>query len=264
MAHDRRPILTLWADKIEVRKYVEQKIGSQYLIPAVGTFSSAVDVLLSNLPDQCVIKPNHGSGAVIILSDRSNNKNLLPKSSSLNVWGRYEVSKASVDQLHLQSILQSWLSTSYFNDCGHFPEYAYKDISPRILVEELLVLDQEIAADYRFFIFNGRCEYIEVDQSWNSSPTRDMFDRDWQAVEVQLKYPRATMTPNKPETLNKMIELAETLADGIDHIRVDFYLLGDRIYFGEMTNYHTSGKQIFKPTEFNLEFGKNWHPQDLY
>jgi hypothetical protein len=264
MAYDRRPKIGLWADKVEVRDYVSEKIGSSYLIPLVGIFASAEDVWLGALPDECVIKPSHGSGAVVILSNRTGVKKNVPNVKSLDLWGRFEFMKVDIDDYAMREVLNSWLETSYYNDCGHYPEFAYKNIKPKILIEELLTSDENIAADYRFFIFNGVCEYIEVDQSWNASPSRDMFDLNWNSVDVQLKYPKALVPPRKPDEFAKMVTLAETLADNVDHVRVDFYLIDDQIYFGEMTNYHTSGRQIFKPKMFNYEFGSKWQPSNHY
>jgi len=177
MAHDRRNFLCTWADKVEVRKYVASQIGEQYLVPIYSIFENPDDVILEKLPEECVIKPNHGSGAVLIFSNREVLNSELPGISTFDVWKRYEVKKSNVDEKKLKNILDTWLKTSYSKGYGHFPEFAYKGIKPKILVEQLLTVDEDIASDYRFFIFNGKCDYIEVDQSWNLNPTRDMFDR---------------------------------------------------------------------------------------
>ena len=264
MAHDRRPIITTYADKVIVREYVKEKIGEEYLIPLHGIYQNISKISLSDIPENCVIKPSHGSGAILILSTRVNNYRQLLSAQKVDYWKRFEVTKSLISEPELKSLLQNWLDTSYHNGFGHFPEYAYKDIVPKIIVEDLLVTGNEIASDYRFFIFNGICEYIEVDKSWNDKPSRDMFDTNWNQVEVQLKYARAAITPSRPPDLELMIKLAEKLADGIDHVRVDFYLIGNKIYFGEMTNYHTSGKQTFHPVRFNFQFGKSWDPTKYY
>lgn len=264
MAHDRSQMLSLWADKVDVRNYVADKIGPSYLIPLVGVYEQPENVVLGDLPDECVIKPSHGSGAVMILSNREGLEKKIAQFNSLDLWKRFEFSKENVTETGLQSVLNFWLKTSYYNDCGHYPEFAYKHVKPRILIEKLLKSGVNIASDYRFFIFNGICEYVEVDQSWNNSPTRDMFDVDWRPVQVQLKFPKAVTPPPRPVEFPKMIALAEKLADGVDHVRVDFYLIDNQIYFGEMTNYHTSGRQVFKPKSFNFEFGRNWHPSIHY
>ena len=61
----------------------------------------------------------------------------------------------------------------------------------------------------------------------------------------------------KPENLDKMINLAEKLAEGFNHVRVDFYNLNDgRIYFGEMTFTSASGTCKWSDENINLEFGK--------
>ena len=162
--------------------------------------------------------------------------------------------------MDLLNIADRWMKLDFYKSPGHFPEWAYKDIPPKIIVEKFLSDDGQVASDYRFFIFNGICQYIEVDCSWTDFPTRNMFDREWNPVEVRLKFPPAIPIPTRPPEMDKMILLSEKLADSTDHVRVDFYLLGHKIIFGEMTNYHTSALQIFHPLSFNEEFAYSWNP----
>jgi hypothetical protein len=152
------------------------------------------------------------------------------------------------------------MKLDFYKSSGHFPEWAYKGIPPRIIVEKFLSDEAGVASDYRFFIFNGKCKYIEVDSSWKETPTRNMFDIHWKPLEVKLKFPPAIPHPDCPDSFEEMKSLAEKLADGVDHIRVDFYLIGEKIIFGEMTNYHTSGQQVFYPLSFNYEFASEWKP----
>jgi hypothetical protein len=264
LAYDRRQILSFWADKVTARDYVAEKIGPEYLTKSIGILTSGKEINKIDLPRNFVIKANHGSGALVIVSETAPLENLLPSKLSKVTWQRYLVHPDSVDMEHLVCLSEKWMQLNFYNSVGHFPEWAYKNISPRILVEELLLVNEKIASDYRFFIFNGVCEYVEVDSSWHENPTRNMFNMDWEPIAIKLKFPPAVPAPSKPVHFDLMVKLAETLADGIDHVRIDFYLLGDRIVFGEMTNYHTSGDQVFLPHEFNFEFGKNWNPKSHY
>lgn len=264
MAYDRRNIVTLFADKVLVRDYVAKIIGNQYLIPIYGIYQTPEEISLNDLPDKCVIKPSHGSGAILIFSTRNQNSSFTVMSNKFENWKRIEIQKSAISEADFKLLLKGWLKTPYHNGFGHFPEFAYKGVTPKLIIEDLLTLEDEIAADYRFFIFNGVCEYIEVDQSWNESPTRDMFNSNWQKLDVKLKYPNAKKSPVRPSNLGHMIHLAEKLACNVDHLRVDFYLIGDRIYFGELTNYHTGGKQIFEPRSFNTIFSKSWDPTTYY
>lgn len=264
IARDRREILRIFADKYEVRGYVEKKIGSEYLIPLISVHDYIDTFLNAPLPRNCVIKPNNFSGTVLIVSEMASIKNKLPHLLKLNVNERYIVHPDAIDPIRLRLLLRRWLLLDYYGKRGQYPEWAYKDIRGKILVEEFLSDDFGVAADYRFFVFNGVCQYIEVDTSWDEFPTRTIFDRNWNRQDIKLKYPARIPEPKKPRNLSHAIELAEKLAQESDHLRVDFYISRERIYFGELTNYHTGGKQVFEPDYFNFIFGQSWHPEFFY
>lgn len=264
MAYDRRPILKIWADKSKVRAYVEEKIGLEYLNDVYGVFINSENMNIDMFPRNFVVKANHGSGAVIIVSESAPKENSLPKDSRTVNWERFYIHPDSLIWKDLYSITNRWMTLDFYKSSGHFPEWAYKGIPPRIIVEKFLGYGGQVASDFRLFIFNGVCEYIEVDSSWSELPTRNMFDREWNEVEVMLKFPPAIPAPSCPPEMGKMILLAEKLSDGVDHVRVDFYLIGNKIIFGELTNYHTSGRQIFYPLDFNHIFAKNWNPKVHY
>jgi hypothetical protein len=155
------------------------------------------------------------------------------------------------------------MNMNYYYFPGCFPEWAYKNIQPRILIEELLSGTSGVPDDYRFFCFNGRCEYIQVDTPvyTGSGVLRDIFDRDWNKLDVTLKYPNSNIARSRPRSLEEMIMIAELLSSEIDHVRVDLYDLDGRIVFGELTNYHAAGTQKFNPELFDKLFGESWHPE---
>jgi hypothetical protein len=264
MAYDRRNILQIWADKSKVRKYVEEMIGHEYLNHVYGIFINSENISIDMLPRNFVVKANHGSGAVIIVSENAPKENFLPKDPRKVNWERFLIHPDSINWSDLFGIANRWMKLDFYKSSGHYPEWAYKGIPPRIIIEKFLDEGGKVASDYRFFIFNGSCKYIEVDCSWSNLPTRNMFDREWNEVEVTLKFPPAIPTPSVPPEMGEMILLAEKLANGVDHVRVDFYLVENKIIFGEMTNYHTSGQQIFYPHNFNYVFAKDWEPRAHY
>jgi len=264
IAYDRRSVLKIWADKSKVRSYVEEMIGLEYLNDVYGVFVNSENMNIDMFPRNFVVKASHGSGAVIIVSENAPKENSLPKDSRKVNWERFYIHPDSLIWTDLLSIANRWLTLDFYKSSSHLPEWAYKGIPPRIIVEKFLSDNGQVASDFRFFIFNGICEYIEVDSSWSNKPTRNMFDREWNEVEVTLKFPPEIPAPSCPPEMGKMILLAEKLSDGIDHVRVDFYLVGNKIIFGEMTNYHTSGKQIFYPLNFNYVFANNWNPKIHY
>ncbi len=117
--------------------------------------------------------------------------------------------------------------------------------------------DQSDLMDYKIFCFNGVAKLIEVDLDRFTNHKRNIYDTEWNFLPVSIKYQRDTDARiEKPAKLDEMLAVAEKLSKGIPHVRVDLYLINDRIYFGEMTFYHGSGVETFSPEAFGLEMGE--------
>ena len=266
MAFDRNPILQVWADKVAVREYVSATIGPAYLSNIFGIFLNPEDISPSALPNNFVIKPNHASGAVIIIWEGAARQDSSYLESFMkDKWGRILINPLDLNWLVIIRILKKWLSQSYYYSPGFYPEWAYKDIKPLVIIEEFLPHGANgVAQDFRFFLFNGLCEYIELDKSWNYQPTRTMFDTNWSQIDATLKFPPEIPLPERPSELEMMISLAEKLGQGLDHVRCDFYLTNSRIVFGELTNYHTGGSQEILINGSLKTFGESWTPNKIY
>ena len=271
MAFDRRQILTTFADKVAVRDYVSRLVGKEYLTTAYAVLDeSDLDEFNPEiLPRNFVIKANHGSGGMIVVSDQADKLASLPeKDVSEFSWERLLIHPDNFDWLFVRLVLKRWLGLNYYWTPGFLPQWAYKDIKPMILIEEFLSGTLGVPDDYRLFVFNGKCAYVQFDKprikKSNEGVTRDIFDCDWNRVEVITSYPNSTTAISRPKNLKKMIEIAEMLGSEIDHIRVDLYDVDGRIVFGELTNYSAAGSQKYNPESFNYEIGKSWHPEKLY
>ena len=262
MAWDRRPLLTLVADKIAVRDYVAAQIGSSYLSHLIAIDPSDEEFANLILPENFVIKPNHASGAAIIVWSQ------LPKlPAALKVNHEFEKFFIPPEQFNKKDalpIIKWWLSRDYSN-CSKigYPEWAYQNITRRYYIEELLFHESELPRDYRFFMVGGQCEFISTDTPGLNQIIRNIYDADWNLIKVKFKYPNGP-SENRPSKLDEMLSIAEELSSRFDHVRVDLYLVGSRIVFGELTNYHSGGIQIFEPTFYNFELGKNWNPSNFY
>lgn len=264
MAHDRRQVLSVYADKLAVRDYVAQKIGSRYLTKIYGSFHNAAEIDLTALPRNFVLKPNHGSGAALIVGDFIPAKAHFPIIST-RVFRKYYVNPLDINCDSVFKIVNFWLKTPYYNyhRIG-YPEWAYKNIKPAVFAEELLIQNGLPPQDYRFFIFNGVCEVIMVDSPGYAGVTRDIYSKNWEKLDVTLNYANSNIFRPSPVNLEEMIDVAESLANDIDHARVDLYNIDGRIIFGEITNYHAGGSQKFNPGKFDYEIGKNWKPDEIY
>ena len=254
MAYDRREFQILFADKYKVREYVMERIGPRYLTRIYHVLSPGDLIPWSELPEEFVIKCTHSSGGSVIVNSASDKRNLPRKLDSLN-WGKYLVHPDKVEREKVQSFFDKLLKKSYANFSG-FHEFAYSGIPPKLIVEELLKNHEgEIPNDFKFWCINGRVELIQVDVSRFSNHRRLLLDRNWKKIPVRLVHEIPDAEIATPSNLQEMIKSAESLAESVDFIRVDLYDLGDRVVFGELTNYPGGGLEKFKPAEFGLHLG---------
>jgi hypothetical protein len=49
--------------------------------------------------------------------------------------------------------------------------------------------------------------------------------------------------------------MASYLSKNIPHLRVDFYQINNKIYFGELTFFHEAGFGLFSPNEWDKILG---------
>ncbi len=231
--YDRRPIYTTMVDKYAVKEYVAGIIGEEYVIPTIGIYSSAEEIDFDTLPDQFVLKCTHDSHDAVICKDR----------------------KALDIDAAIQS-LREGLKTNYYYK---FREWPYKNVPPRIIAEKYME-DTETGElrDYKIFAFNGtaRALFIATDRQTDGVETKfDFFDMDFNHLPFTNGHPNADVMPSRPRKLDEMKLLAEKLSRGIPQVRVDFYEVDGRVYFGEMTFFHWSGLQPYDPKEWDETFG---------
>lgn len=218
-------------DKYLVRDYVKEKIGEEYLIPLLGVWARAEDIPFDELPEKYVLKANHGCGWNIIVRDQQ-----------------------SFNREDTKRRLNKWLQTD-FAYCDGL-ELHYAMIHPRIIAEEYIENFNGEINDYKVFCFNGKAKYVMFITDRNTHKKIKFYDTDWNEMPFVYSYDRITEAVPKPENLSELICIAEKLAEGFTHVRVDFYRLNDGQYkFGEMTFSPTSGKACWNPPEYNRILG---------
>ena len=219
-------------DKYEVRKYISETIGEEYLIPLLGVWERFEDIDFEKLPEQFVLKCNHDCGSVVICKD-----------------------KTTFDIKAAQSKLNKYLKRNFYYENK---EPQYKNIKPRIICEKYMV-DESWAElkDYKIFCFDGEPKIIQVNYDRVIDHKLNFYDTKWNYISIRLM-PHHT-DPNKiigkPNNLDEMLNLAKIFSKKHLFIRVDFYSIRDRIYFGELTFSPNAGFKEFKPEEFNVEMG---------
>lgn len=228
-----REIYTELADKWRVRQYVRDRVGDDILNDVYCVTDTPDRIPFETLPREFVVKPTHKSGAVRIVAD-----------------------KQSIDTDSLEQECREWLSSEFGKETN---EYWYLDIDPKIIVEKRLKGDFDRAPlDYKFFVFHGRVELIEVDFDRFGIHKQRFFDRDWEPIEMRREHPQGPVI-DEPERLDEMRELAESLGSDFDFVRVDLYSpANDRIVFGELTFSPSAGYRGFQPPEYDFKLGELW------
>lgn len=237
--HDRNPLYTKLVDKAEVKPWVAERIGWEHVVPTLGVWDSFDEIDFDALPERFVLKCTHDSGGLAICRDRS-----------------------SFDVLAARRAIEHSLSRNYFQTGREWP---YKDVVPRIIAEEYLdpVNEQHEAMavesnpdDYKIFCFGGEPKALFVATDRASGDTKfDFFDTEWNHMPFTNGHPNAEHEPARPEHLEEMLTYARALSEGMPQVRVDFYEVGNKVYFGEMTFYHWSGMVPFAPEEYDRIFG---------
>lgn len=228
----RTPLLTQCADKYGVRKYIEEKQLGNILCDFYGVYENVDDIDFNTLPDKFVMKTTNGSGTNILCKD-----------------------KANIDIDGVKKELNQWLK----RDCyGLGREWAYKDITPKIIVEEYLEDETnpfEGINDYKFIYFNGKAEYIVFDVDRFKDHKRNIYDTEWNNMNVSTDHDSIDIEVEKPEGLEQMLKVANMLAKDFPCVRVDLYWVNGKVYFGELTFYPWTGYVKFDPDSFDFTLG---------
>ena len=229
--YDRRPEYVKMADKYEVREYIKEKLGEEYLIPILGVWDSVEEIDFSTLPEQFVLKCTHDSASVVICKDKS----------------------AFDKEAAIQKLKDS-LEINYFYPSREWP---YKEIKPRIIAEQYMVDESHTELkDYKIYNFNGNPELIQVDFGRFTHHERNLYSTDWEYIDEQIEYPKnPKIQIAKPDNLEEMLTFAKKLSEGIPSVRTDFYAINGKTYFGEITFYQEGGFGKFETESYERELG---------
>lgn len=218
-----------YTDKYEVRRYVEETVGSQYLNTVVGIYNSFDEINFDELPDAFAMKATHGSSYNIIVTDKSK-------------WNRKKAKRK----------FDGWLKENfYYKD----REKNYKKIQPRIMCDAFLQPSDGELEEYKLFCFKGKVGFIQHNKQFGNGRFSNVFDAEWNLLPVKYGYD-GFGDDSKPENGEELLEVAEKLAAKFPFVRVDLYNVDGRIVFSELT-FHSGGGLIpFEPKEYDREFGK--------
>lgn len=231
--YDHNPLYTKLVDKYEVKQFVSDTIGSQYIIPTIGVWDKVCDIDFDKLPNQFVLKCTHDSGGLVICKD-----------------------KKSLDIRKTTKMLKKSLNRNFYYMGFEWP---YKDVKPRIIAETYMEDSKtRELRDYKFFCFNGvvKALFIATERQKEGEDVKfDFFDADFNHLPFKQGHENAINIPDKPICFEEMKRLASVLSKQMPQVRVDFYEVDGKVYFGEMTFFHHGGWTPFEPSKWDNIFG---------
>lgn len=209
-----------------------------------NVYTSPEEINLDDLPNNFVMKTNNGSGTNYFCKDKK----------------KFNLGK-------VQEELLIWINRDMYA-AGR--EWSYKNIEPKIIVEELLVENNKHSSfngisDYKFLCFDGQPEYIIFDVDRYSNHKRNIYDLNWNLLDVSTDKSNINHIIPKPDGLNQLIEIAKILSADFPFVRVDLYYVNNQVYFGELTFYPWTGYVEFEPDEFDYILGEKFElPEVLH
>lgn len=232
--YDRNPLYTIMVDKYKVKEYVASIIGKEYIIPTLGVWDNPEEIDFDKLPNQFVLKCNHNSGlGMCICKD-----------------------KTKLDIKKVKKELTKGLKQDYYLTNREWP---YKNVPQRIIAEQYMEdIQTKELRDYKFFCFNGipKMLFIASDrQNPNEETKFDFYDINFNHLPFTNGHPNSKKIIEQPKNFELMKELAIKLSQNIPHVRVDFYEINGKVYFGELTFSHWSGFTPFNPSEWDKKIG---------
>jgi hypothetical protein len=262
MLRDRNPLLTTFADKLKVRDFVSSRIDQNYLTNLLWTGKDLSEFTQIGSLSNFVVKPNHGSHAAVIVSELTSDGESLPNSVKFARWSQYVIHPKKIELEKLFKLTNYWLGLNYYWEPNKLPEWAYLNIEPTLLVEELLTGPKGSAPDeYRFFMVHGKCELIYRFSNRFGNEEITIFDEKGNIMEGGYLGLTSQLSDLKmAEEFFEMLRIAESLSSEIDFIRVDLYLTAQGIKFSELTNYPMGGLRKFRPQSLEYRLALNWTP----
>ncbi len=226
--NDRKEFYNILVDKYNVREYISNTIGNEYLIPLIDVYYSVEEINWDVLPNSFVIKCTHGSGSNIICKD-----------------------KRSLDIKQAKKRLKKWMKKNWY---WFGREWVYKDLKPKIIIEKHMALNQKYLEDYKVLCFGGKAKLIQVHLDRYDNHTQDYYDINFNKTEISQGN-SSNKIIEKPKVFDEMIKLSEKLSKDLAHARIDWYIVDNKLYFGEITFFDGSGLWPFDDFNDDLMIG---------
>ena len=230
--YNRKPEYTQMADKYAVKQIVKEKIGEEYVVPCYDVWYNINDIDFEKLPYPVVLKTTGDSSSVFIC------KNL-----------------ASLDIEAIRRRLNKALRRNFYYQ-GR--EWVYKNIRPLVIADKFLDDNSgHELLDYKFWCFNGEPRVMYITNK-SRCIFENFYDMEFNPMDINHRFVRHKPEFSKPAKFELMKELCRKLLKGIDIpiIRIDFFYVNEKIYFGEFTFYDWAGMRSFINKEQDMKLGE--------
>lgn len=215
-------------DKIAAKTLAAAALGPAWIVPTLWHGSELPGALRFRLP--AIVKARHGCNQYAVL----------------------EAAPSAAEWHRLRRKGQRWRHRRYG---AWLDEWAYRDVPRGLLAEPLLGGRLPLPVDYKIYVFGGEATHVQVHLGRGERHRWILHDRTWRQLVASPD------RPAPPAALGAMLDAAETLARGRDFLRLDFYEVERRPWFGEYCLYPGSGYDRFAADWIDEELGALWLAQ---
>jgi hypothetical protein len=210
------PLRVFVTDKEYLKLYVKVIVGDQHNVQTISIIREKGAVNQYHFPSDCVIKPTHLSGTIII---RKNNE--------------------SIDVAEISS----WFDLNYYEISR---EINYKFLKPKVIIEPIIFNDDNVD-NYSFFCFNGVPKLIQLNVNRLTTRKSAFFDAAWNKLDFTMLAPLIMEPISIPDNYLEMLMIASKLSFEFGFVRIDMYSNGENCLVGEITHCDGSGNATFSP-----------------
>ncbi len=230
--HNRKEEYTMMVDKLAVKEYAAKIMGHDSVIPVIGIWNKIEDIDFDSLPNQFVLKTSQGGGGNVIICKDKSQLDIVKTKRELRVLLNQNIYKTRV-------------------------EWPYKNVTAKIFAEKYMVDESGCELkDYKILNFNGVPTYIEVDSGRFTDHFRNIYDTNWNILPYAIGFRNnPSVEIERPANLEQMLHFARIFSQVSPFLRTDFYIINNKLYFGELTFFQRSGLTKFCPSTLDLEFG---------
>ena len=227
--HDTNILKGKCADKILLHRFSRKKLGKDICNKILKIYNNELEINLKELPNQFVLKTNHGSGYNIIVENKTN----------------FNLTNAQIQ-------LRKWMNIDY----GKYgAEFHYSFINRKIFTEEYIGKDLK---NYKFLCYNGKPKYVYLSIKEGNNKYRNFYDMQWNFINYScLSQPHPLYKYPMPKLFQLMKKYAKILSEDFKFVRVDLYELKNEVKLGELTFIPMNSFFFCKNKQDEIDLGKD-------